>query len=232
MDLMTLLVAKANSGSGGGGGSSAGGDSGISIDRTLTKSGYAADAKIVGNRLTVLSNNISDANAATEAAKAEISTAASNAETALNNKVTSASTTIDNKVSSANSTIDSKVSAAETAIEDKVSAAEAAINSATGGIKDNRMVRTTTSSTNVTIPANTKIYISGTPTSVTVSLGTPVSGYVTEYVLAFKCGSTAAELGLPSNVTLHGDYPKANAYYELSINEDNIAYGIATEVDQ
>ena len=232
MDLMTLLVAKANSGGGGGGGSSQGGDSGISIDRTLTKSGYAADAKIVGNRLTVLSNNISDANDATEAARTEINTAVSNAQTTINNKVTSASNTIDSKVSAAKTDVDNKVSAAKSDIDDKVSAAEAAIDSATGGIKDNRMVRTETSSTSVTIPANTKVFVTGRPTSVSVALGAPVSGYVTEYVLAFKCGSTPTELGLPSGVALHGDMPQANAYYELSINEDHIAYGVATEVDE
>lgn len=208
MDLMTLLALKAM---GSGSGSESGG-SNISIDKTLTKSGYAADAKVVGTKLA----QKADQDTITEqlALKADVSDMTD--QLALKVDTTAMNEQLELKADVSDVT-------ASLALKANISDVTSMV-----GEKQDKIVRIETQETAVQIEPNTKVYITGSPESVSFTLGEAEEGCESEYILAFRCGDTAAELGLPSGVTLRGDSPTANKYYELLINEDKIAYGIAT----
>lgn len=63
-----------------------------------------------------------------------------------------------------------------------------------------------------------KFYVFGEVTSLTIALGTEVSGYINEYHFRFTSGSTATTLSLPQTVTMPSDFEvEANKTYEISI---------------
>lgn len=63
-----------------------------------------------------------------------------------------------------------------------------------------------------------KFYVFGEVASLTVTLGTEVSGYVNEYHFRFTSGATATTLSLPQTVTMPSDFAvEANKTYEISI---------------
>lgn len=81
------------------------------------------------------------------------------------------------------------------------------------------MEKVTVSGTAVTqtIDPN-KFYVFGEVTSLAITLGTEVSGYVNEYHFRFTSGSTATTLTLPQTVTMPSDFSvEANHTYEISI---------------
>ena len=81
------------------------------------------------------------------------------------------------------------------------------------------MEKVTVSGTAVTqtIDPN-KFYVFGEVTSLAITLGTEVSGYVNEYHFRFASGSTATTLSLPQTVTMPSDFAvEANKTYEISI---------------
>ena len=77
------------------------------------------------------------------------------------------------------------------------------------------------------------LYSFGTMTSLTVTLGTPVSGINNQYVFEFDSGSTATVLSVPNTIVWPATLTiKANKHYEISIKYDattQVYYGIAVE---
>lgn len=83
-------------------------------------------------------------------------------------------------------------------------------------------VQTAVSGTSVSqLLAPNTYYSFGEVTSLTVTLGTPVSGINNEYTFEFDSGSTVTNLSLPASV-IGIDTTKftANTHYEISIKYD------------
>lgn len=96
-------------------------------------------------------------------------------------------------------------------------------------------VVTGTGTQSKTISANTFVSF-GTMTSLSVTLGSPVSGITNEYAFEFDSGSTATTLSLPASIVWQDDpsSPEANKHYEISIKYDAATqtyYGLWAEWD-
>lgn len=77
-----------------------------------------------------------------------------------------------------------------------------------------------TGSQSKAISANTFVSF-GTVTSLTVTLGAPVSDVTNEYAFEFDSGSTATTLSVPAAVQgIDATAIKANKHYEISIKYD------------
>lgn len=76
-------------------------------------------------------------------------------------------------------------------------------------------------------------YSFGEVTSLTVTLGTPISGVNNEYVFEFDSGSTAATLSIPASVEgIDTTKITINRHYEVSIKYDastQVYYGLIQE---
>lgn len=77
------------------------------------------------------------------------------------------------------------------------------------------------------------VYSFGTMTSLTITLGTPVSGINNQYIFEFDSGSTATNLSVPNDVEWPSTLSvKANTHYEMNIKYDASTqkyYGLVQE---
>ena len=111
---------------------------------------------------------------------------------------------------------------------------DAGTNYLTGKIKTlieakaDKFTRISTASTTLTLNANTSTVVTGTPSSIAVTLGTPISGIDSEYRLCFVSGTDfSLTVTAPSGYSILGtdslEFTEGNIY-EMSFAVLNSSY--------